>query len=63
MKKFIYLSIILATLSLSSFISRDKIYMKATKVQKIAVKSNSKIYVSFDSSIAEIGDPVKPHQE
>ena len=63
MKKFIYLSIILATLSLSSFISRDKIDTKATNVQKTTVKSNSKIYVSFDSSVAEIGDPVKAPQD
>ena len=66
MKKFIYLSIVIATLSLSSFRSQDEIVLskniKNTKVSSQSIK-NTKTYATFDSSVAGEVESAKPPQD
>jgi hypothetical protein len=61
MKKFIYLSIVLATLSFTSFRTQDNNQSKEVKTNKKEIKSTN--YVKFNSAVSEIGDPARPPQD
>ena len=68
MKKFIYLSIALVSLSLISCRNQeDMVQLNDIKPASLAkpssTESNSTAYGSFDSSAVQQGDPVKPPQD
>ncbi|MBC7557687.1 MAG: hypothetical protein H7195_12080 [Chryseobacterium sp.] len=68
MKNFIYLSILLVTLSLSSCRNQDDMVQlndgNPNKVSNAsAANGNSTTYATFDSSAIAQGDPVKPPQD
>jgi hypothetical protein len=67
MKKFIYLSIVIATISFSSFRSQDEIVLskniKNIKVSVEPVETTATKYATFDSSVSEIGTPENPTKD
>ncbi|WP_417428859.1 hypothetical protein [Halpernia sp.] len=70
MKKFIYLCIVLATLSLSSFRTQEEI-VQLKDIKSVAKtlneftsnKIDSKNYAAFDSSSTELDNPTSPPRD
>ena len=67
MKKIIYLSIALVTLTLTSCRNQDDMVqlndVKPATTASAKNDQNSTTYQSFDSSAVQQGDPTKPPQE
>ena len=67
MKKFIYLSIVLITLSSISCRNQDDMFqpneVELTTNSVATINTNSTTYQSFDSSAIQQGDPAHPPQD